>query len=52
MVHVRQGLRKYKYKDKHKDKYTDEYKDKDGSREKIMKGNCANSDLKCTPRAT
>ena len=28
IVYVRQGLRKYKYKDKHKDKYKGIYKDK------------------------
>ena len=26
MICIRQGLRKYQYKDKHKDKYNDKYK--------------------------
>ena len=28
MICVRQGLRKYKYKDKHRDKHKDKYNDK------------------------
>ena len=39
MICVRQGLRKYKYKDKHKDKYKDKHKDKHKYKYKRMNTN-------------